>query len=100
MSQAALFLKPKKCVFHKKEIEFLGFIVNTESIQINPKKIKTILEWPVPKNIKNVQSFLKFANFNRQFIEKYSKIIIPLTDVTKKKLDSIGLLTNNEHSKF
>ena len=86
LSQAALFLKPEKCEFHRKKIEFLEFIVNTEGIQMSPKKIKTILEWPVPKNIKNVQSFLKFANFNRQFIEKYSKIIIPLTDVTKKKV--------------
>ena len=55
LSQAALFLKPEKCEFHRKKVEFLGFIVNTESVQMNPKKIKTILEWPVPKNIKNVQ---------------------------------------------
>ena len=40
----------------------------------------------MPKNIKNVQKKLKFANFNRQFIEKYSKIIIPLINVTKKKV--------------
>ena len=54
LSQAALFLKPEKCEFHRKKFEFLGFIVSTESIQMSPKKIKTILEWPVPKNIKNV----------------------------------------------
>ena len=48
LSQTALFLKPEKCKFHKKEIEFLKFIVNIENIQMNLKNIKTILEWPVP----------------------------------------------------
>jgi hypothetical protein len=47
-------------------------------------KIKIVKEWPQPKTVKEVQSFLGFLNFNRQFIKDYSKIAIPLTRLTRK----------------
>ena len=45
-------------------------------------KVKTILDWPEPRNVKDIQSFLGFCNFYRRFIEKYSDIVVPLTRLT------------------
>ena len=53
---------------------------------MNPKKIQTVQEWPTPKTVKDVQSFLGFANFYRKFIRNYSQIATPLTEITKKEV--------------
>lgn len=74
----------KKCEFHKEEVEFLGFFVGRKGIRIDPQKTKSVREWPIPKNVKEVQSFLGLANYNRRFIKDYSKIAIPLTELTMK----------------
>ena len=96
LSQAELRLKPEKCEFHRDSVEFLGFVVSTEGIQMSPDKIKAILEWPTPYDVKTVQGFLGFANFNRKFIEGYSKKALPLTDITKK---DVGFRWGNDQQK-
>ena len=53
---------------------------------MDPAKIKSILEWPVPTSVKEVQSFLGFANFYRKFIDGYSNLATPLTTLTKKSV--------------
>ena len=75
---------PEKCKFYKKEIEFLGFIINTTRIKIDLKKVQSIKEWPTPKNVTEIQAFLGLANYNRKFVKGYSKLAIPLTSLTKK----------------
>ena len=62
----------KKCEFYVKETKFLGFIIRVDGIRIDPTKITLIKEWPTPKNLKEVQSFLRLANYNRKFIAGYS----------------------------
>jgi hypothetical protein len=52
---------------------------------MSPDKIKVVKEWPTPKNVKDIQSFMGFVNFNRQFIPNFSKVAIPLTELTKKE---------------
>ena len=83
LSQAGLLLKPEKCEFHRDKVEFLGFVVSTKGIQMSPDKVRDIREWPTPHNVKTVQSFLGFVNFNRKFIEGYSKKALPLTNITR-----------------
>ena len=51
---------------------------------MNPTKVQTIQDWPEPQKVKDVQSFLGFANFYRRFISEYSNIVIPLTHLTHK----------------
>ena len=58
-----LFCKPEKCEFHADKIEFLGYIISADGISMDPKKVSTILEWPQPRNVRDIQSFLGFANF-------------------------------------
>jgi len=75
---------PEKCEFYKKEVKFLGFIMSQNGIKIDPEKTKSIEEWPTPKNLTEVQSFLGLANYNRKFIKDYSKQATPLTKLTRK----------------
>ena len=79
-----LLLNPEKCEFHKHQVDFLGFRVGRQGIQMDPGKISEVLAWPEPRNVKEVQEFLGFGNFNRRFINGYSTIAIPLTNLTKK----------------
>ena len=84
LQDAGLQVKSEKSLFHCKEVHFLGFIVTSEGLQMNSEKIQSVVKWPVLKNVKEVQSFLEFVNFYRKFIEKYSKIASPLTELTRK----------------
>jgi hypothetical protein len=65
-------------------VEYLGLIIREGEIAMDPVKIKAITDWPTPKTVKQVQSFLGFCNFYRRFITKYSEIARPLFDLTKK----------------
>lgn len=55
-----------------------------KGVQIDPAKVKTILNWPIIRNVKDVQSFLGFANFYRRFIYGFSRLAAPLTELTKR----------------
>lgn len=79
-----LYAKASKCEFHQSKVEFLGYMVGSDGISMDVKKVQTVLDWPVPTHVKAVQSFLGFANFYRRFIRNYSKIVTPLTALTKK----------------
>ena len=79
-----LYLKPEKCVFDVKEVEFLGLVVKPDTLEMDPVKLQGIKDWPVPTSVKGVRSFLGFANFYRRFISNYSNLTRPLHDLTKK----------------
>lgn len=79
-----LYLKPEKCKFEKKETEYLSLIVSGGKVRMDPAKIKAIVDWPTPKNKKELQSFLGFCNYYCRFIEFYSGTAIPLTRLTGK----------------
>ena len=51
---------------------------------MDPAKVQTVLEWQTPRSLRDVQCFLGFANFYRKFIQNYTKLILPLTQLTKK----------------
>ena len=69
-----LFVKPEKCTFKATEVEFLGMIVGTEGIKMDHSKVSAILDWPTPKNVQGVRSFLELANFYQHFIQDYAKV--------------------------
>lgn len=77
-------LKLSKCEFTVKEVVFLGYVIRPGQMSIDPDKIKAVKEWESPRNLKDVQSQLGFANFCRQFIKDYSKVVEPLTSLTRK----------------
>ena len=79
-----LFAKLSKCSFHASEVEFLGFVISGSGISMAQDKVDAIKAWPVPKNVRGIQSFLGFVNFYRKFIRDFSVLSAPLTNLTKK----------------
>ena len=79
-----LYAKVEKCEFGVETTNFLGFIVSPNGLQMDESKVQTIRDWPTPRKVKEVQSFLGFANFYRRFIANYSDMTVPLTRLTRK----------------
>ncbi|KAJ1575568.1 hypothetical protein NDA15_006290 [Ustilago hordei] len=78
-----LFAKLSKCEFHTKTVEFLGYIIKPTGIEMDPEKVHTVKEWPMPESIHDIQRFLGFANFYRRFIAHFACIAKPLTALVK-----------------
>ena len=79
-----LFLKPEKCLFEQRRMEFLGVVLENGTIRMDPAKIKGVEDWPQPKTVRDVRAFLGFTGFYRYFVPNYSIIARPLIDLTKK----------------
>ena len=58
-----LYVKPEKCKWKVREVDFLGVVLGPEGIKMEKAKIKAMLDWPVPKSVKNIQKFLGLANY-------------------------------------
>jgi hypothetical protein len=86
LMKAGLYVKPEKCEFHCTTTTFLGFVISRDGISMDPQKVRAVKEWETPKNVKDLQCFLGFANFYRRFIKNYSKICSPMFDLLKKDL--------------
>ncbi|KAJ1598131.1 hypothetical protein NDA14_005673 [Ustilago hordei] len=78
-----LFAKLSKCEFHTKTVEFLGYIIKPTGIEMDPEKVRTVKEWPMPESVHDIQRFLGFANFYRRFIAHFARIAKPLTALVK-----------------
>ena len=74
-----------KCELHKLKISFLGHMVSKDGVETDPEKIKTVVEWPQSENAKQMQSFLGFCNYYRNFIRNFSEIAKSLFKMTSKK---------------
>ncbi|KAF8753979.1 hypothetical protein RHS01_06513 [Rhizoctonia solani] len=81
-----LFCKASKCTFHVTSVEYLGIIVSDKGFSLDKLKIQAVQEWPAPTKVKEVQSFLGFANFLRRFVTNFSHIARPLHNLVKKDM--------------
>ena len=86
LRKAGLYAKAEKCKFHSESVEYLGYILSPSGLTMSDDKIKIIQDWPEPKKVKDIQSFLGFANFYCWFIFNYLDIVIPLTCLTWKDI--------------
>jgi len=84
LAQHNLYLKPEKCQFKQTHIEFLGVVLENNTIQMDPVKTDGVTKWPSPWTPTEVRSFLGFTGFYHYFIPNYSHITCPLLDPTKK----------------
>ena len=78
LDKAGLKLKPNKCEFFKPKITYLGHIVSSKGIEMNPRKVKVVKNWTVPKTVTDIRSFLSFTNHYRRFIKGYANVARPL----------------------
>jgi len=86
LRKAGLYAKVEKCEFHSESVEYLGYILSPSGLTMSDDKVKIIQDWLKPKKVKNIQSFLGFANFYCRFIFNYLDIVIPLTCLTRKDI--------------
>jgi len=83
LAEHKLFLRPEKCEFHQKQIEYLGLVILENTVAIDPVKIAGVRKWPTPESWTDVQAFVGFVNFYRHFIQDFSTIARPLFDLTR-----------------
>lgn len=83
LRNAGLQIDLKKCEFHVTRTKYLGFIISTDGIEVDPDKISVVKNWKPPTTVRGIQSFLGFCNFYRRFIRNYGIIARPLVNLTK-----------------
>ena len=98
LQKAGLQLDIDKCEFFVKEVKYLNLIITPESIKMDQKKLSAVFDWSIPENLKNIRSYLGFANFYKRFIRDFSKIAAPLNALVKKTFFFIGALNNKKLS--
>ena len=84
-----LYAKFSKCEFWLRQVQFLGHVVNEEGIHVDPAKVEAVKKWEAPRTPTEVRSFLGLAGYYRRFIENFSKIALPLTQLTQKSKEFV-----------
>ncbi|GJR82871.1 reverse transcriptase domain-containing protein [Tanacetum coccineum] len=79
-----LYAKFSKCEFWLREVQFLGHVINSDGIHVDPSKIEAVKNWEAPRTPSEVRSFPSLAGYYRRFIENFSKIAKSLTILTQK----------------
>lgn len=83
LQKAELYANLSKCTFYQPQVEFLGYIISQDGVEMDPERIRNIADWPEPITFRELQVFLGFCNFYRRFIHNYSRIALPLTGLLK-----------------
>ncbi|KFG84296.1 hypothetical protein MANI_115950 [Metarhizium anisopliae] len=83
--EAGLQIDINKCEFETTKTKYLGLIIASDGIQMDPDKVATVTGWEKPANVRELQRFLGFANFYRRFIRDFSSICRPLNDLLRKE---------------
>ena len=79
-----MYAKFSKCEFWLNEVKFLGHVVSTSGVSIDPEKVKAIMSWERPKLVFEIRSFLGLAGYYRMFIVDFSQLAAPMTKLTQK----------------
>jgi len=80
-----LYIKQKKCKGKTKKVNFLGVIMGQKKIKMEEEKVEGVLNWPVPKTVRDVRKFLGLANYYRQLVKNFATIAKPLNMLIQKE---------------
>ncbi|GKE03587.1 putative reverse transcriptase domain-containing protein [Tanacetum coccineum] len=86
LKEEKLYAKFSKCEFWLSKVQFLGHVIDSEGIHVDPAKIESIKDWASPKTPTEIRQFLGLAGYYRRFIEGFSKIARPMTKLTQKSV--------------
>ncbi|EXX59485.1 gag-pol fusion protein [Rhizophagus irregularis DAOM 197198w] len=89
LEKAGLKLSPEKCFFFKEELPFLGHVVSRKGIHTDPEKLRTINEFPIPKDLTQLRGFIALASYYQKFVKNFSSIVEPLNRLLKKNIPYI-----------
>ena len=81
-----LYAKFSKCEFWFTEVGFLGHVVSTSSVSVDLRKFEAVMSWERPKSVFEIRSFLGLAGYYRRFIEDFSRLVAPMTRLTRKEV--------------
>ena len=84
LRERKLFAKLKKCEFWLDEVVFLGHVIKKDGISVDPQKIEASVNWPTLTNVTEVRSFMGLAGYYRRVVKDFSKLAVPLTQLTRK----------------
>lgn len=81
---AGLKVSAEKCNFCRSELKYLGYVVDENGLHVDPEKVEAMLRIPSPSNVKEVRQFLGVVSWYRRFVENFSTLVAPLTNLLKK----------------
>nr|AAT69617.1 putative polyprotein [Oryza sativa Japonica Group] len=84
LKEHQLYAKFSKCDFWLSEVKFLGHIISAQGVAVDPSNVESVTKWTPPKTVSQIRSFLGLAGYYRRFIENFSKIARPMTQLLKK----------------
>ncbi|GKA57792.1 putative reverse transcriptase domain-containing protein, partial [Tanacetum coccineum] len=96
LKKEELYAKFSKCEFWIPKVQFLGHVIDSEGIHVDPAKIESIKDWTSPKSPTEIRQFLGLAGYYRRFIEGFSKIAKPMTKLTQKKVKFCGAINKKQ----
>jgi len=80
-----LYVKAKKCAWKVQKVNFLGVVMGQGKIEMKENKVAGVLNWPVPKTVRDIRKFLGLANYYRRFVKDFAKLARPLNNLTRKE---------------
>ncbi|XP_026442923.1 uncharacterized protein LOC113342675 [Papaver somniferum] len=95
-----LYVKYEKCDFAQKEVRYLGNVISSAGVAVDPEKIETMQQWPKPESLKALRGFLGLTGYYYKFIQNYGKIAAALTNMLKKDSFQWSLLAEKAFQKL
>nr|GFB33637.1 putative reverse transcriptase domain-containing protein [Tanacetum cinerariifolium] len=86
LKKEELYAKFSKCEFWISKVQFLGHVIDSQGIHVDPTKIESVKDWASPKSPTEIRQFLGLAGYYRRFIEGFSKVARPMTKLTQRKV--------------
>ena len=80
-----LYVKPEKYAWKVQKVNFLGVVMGQRRIEMKEDKVVGVLNWPIPKTVRDIRKFLGLANYYRQCVKDFAKIAQPLNNLTRKE---------------